>query len=432
MAGTLSILQKSLRSETSCCGAQRLSLGRADEAFLLCIGAVRSANRLDRLRTVLDSYDVNWSTLWDLATKHNLRPLFAHRLNGLAADLSVPTEIIDAIRADRFALTARNMVLQAELERIGLLFTSHGIPAAPLKGTALSKRLFQSMVARGSTDIDILVPQSSYGEARKLVLADGYNPIPVVKPGVRNHPFHGVPLFKLIGGAPLVLELHWNLSDPQFVSIDREALWNRMLSAAEPGQSLFELPAEELLVFLAIHSSKHTEGLLRPLADIDQLLVHEGQQLDWEHVLMIAERWDASDLLYFQLLAVSRLFATPVPYGTMQRLRPQWWKRALVDRIAGPYAIVNPLEKAYLQDSRFRLAHCVMLQPGRRIVRSYWHYVLMPVTDDESDDDRSARARLISPAVGITRTAMVLGASLGEVLRRAKTVWTQGQCHGTS
>ena len=408
MAGTLSIERTRPRSVAAACGDG--GRAAASEALLRLTAASRDVTHSDRLTTLLDRPEEDWATLWQLAAEQDVLPLLAHRLASVPPASMEPPGVRETAAAIRRATLLRNMALQAELQRIGRLLQPADIPMVPLKGTALAQRIFGTLEARRCGDIDILVPENQWGAAYEMLLDDGYRPRERVTPGVKHHAFHGIPLVRESQSGGFVVELHWSLFDRRFVDVDERALWQRV-PACHANGPLRALPNEELLLFLAVHSTKHSAGGLRLLADLDQLIACERAALDWDRLRQLAADWQASDLLYFPLHASRQLLGTPIPEPMLDALRPPRWKRAVVKRLAGQYAIFRP-PVSIVEETRVALAHCAMLRPATRIPRAYWALVLMPPADDEGSSIGllTRRARLL--LAGLTRSIFAISTSL--------------------
>jgi hypothetical protein len=280
-------------------------------------------------------------------------------------------------------------------------------------------RLFDDLGARRCGDIDILVPASRQVEARRILEEDGYEAPSWVKPGVRKHAFHGMPMVRQSPSTIFVVELHWTLTDPHFVTIDNEDLWERILAASPDTDSLRPLPPEELLLFLTVHMSKHDRGLLRLLADIHQVVLREGDRIDWAYLVDLAGRWSTRDMAYFGLSFAADLLRTPVPSDVLDQLRPDTWRRQAICSLTGPSAIMRPPEPAYLRVSRFRLAYCLMIRSPLQALRAYWKYILLPPVEQQTTILGAAVAGVQRPFVGLARTSLAVGTSIRDQRRRA-------------
>lgn len=385
-----------------------------EELLLAC---VRASPDHAAILGLLERPGFAWESFWTLASSQQVQPLVARILSDTTLKASLPPDARQAVKAARVQTTLSNMANQAELQTIAARLTEHGIPVVPLKGTQLAQRLFDSLDARRCGDIDILVPEDDWDAAYRVLIEAGYQPAAAVRPGIERHTFHGVPLVRIANGRAFQVEVHRQLTDPRFMTIDYRPLWERVaLTTVQPGR-LADLPAEELLVFLAIHAPKHCNGGLRLLADIDRLLRREGVALDWSYVVTLAKAWHADAILYFVLTLSAALLLTPIPDDALSAIRPPAWKRVMVPFLVGPQTILRPPAALHLRSKRFQIAYCLMLQRGGRVLRSYWHYIVMPPRLAPENALLGVTQAVRRPLDGLAWTALALGSALRDRYR---------------
>ena len=381
-----------------------------EEAVILeCIRAEEEPSALDRLRCLIRARDPDWDRIWTLAAAYEVHPLVARGL--MAAELAdvVPDALRDRAKETRRVTLLQNMALHAELHRVAEALHDQRIPVAPLKGTHVAERLYGSLDARRSGDIDILVQKNRLAQARTVLLELGYDEARGVSPGIEAHTFHGVPYVRSVGHLTFVIELHWGLNHHAFVSIDYEQLWRRILIAGDDSSPLRPLPSEETLLFLALHLPKHEDGVLRLLADVDRLVRHEADRFDWTLVVKLAREWDTIWLLYFALLRAQTLLGTPVPEAVMKQIAPPWWRRAAVELLAGPAVTLAPPTPPHLRSNQSILAYCAMLKPFARTLRAYWHYLYPPPTPRPSGLTHWITREVLRMGHGAMWTCLTLG-----------------------
>ncbi|HEX5166447.1 MAG TPA: nucleotidyltransferase family protein [Thermomicrobiales bacterium] len=393
---------------------------RPNEELLL--QTVRAAPDPVRLGALLARTDFDWRPFWTLAGDQHVQPLVARVLADSRLACMLPDEARETMTAVRRQTTLHNMSTDAELNRIGAILAAAAIPFAPLKGTQLTRRLFGGLDARRCGDIDILVAESHWQAAHTLLTGAGYQPAAEVRPGVESHAFHGVPLVRVGNGQAFIVELHRKLTDPRFVTIDYRELWQRLEPAESGPPGQMELPAADLLVFLAIHAPKHSTGILRLLADIDHLIAREADRLDWQSVIRLARDWHADTILACVLQLATALLETPVPDDAIQALRPARWKRVTIPFLVGPETILHPPAAAHLRAKRFRIAYCLMLQRSGRELRSYWHYIMMPPSLRPEHALARVSLAIRQPLDGLAWTALTLASATRDRVRsRAPT-----------
>lgn len=400
------------------CQHTGMTLNRAEELLLCSIRESSPAAPHARVRELLAAADSELDAVWQLADRQQVSPLLARAWSSDEVTDGIRPEDLSRARAIRLQTLLRNLSLQAELERIGAILHGHGIPVVPLKGTALAQRLFGALDSRLCGDIDILVPEGCLSDALDALHRDGYRPADGVKPGVRMHAFHGLPLLRTHNGQLYILEVHWKLSDPRLIDVDYRALWERVFAESSSTEHLRPLPNEEQLLFLAIHLPKHSTGQLKLLADIDRLIRHEDQQIDWERLAVLSERWQALELLYFALQRANELLETPLPEIVHDGPLRTAWSRLVTKHLAGATTILRPTTVLHLQDNRCRLAYCLLLTPASRRAQAYWRYFLHPPSPVVAGRAHASIESVSSAIAGLSWTAVVIGAALRDSWRR--------------
>ena len=141
---------------------------------------------------------------------------------------------------------------QSEGRSLAREMTSAAIPVLMLKGPELQARLYGTPAAYQSGDVDVLVPRSHAGRARRLLEASGWE---FAKE-------NGV-LWRVADQASYVrhgfwLDLHWGLQVGHLPGRVLRPLERAMWARARPGPSgMLEPDPESLLVFLAAHVVGH-------------------------------------------------------------------------------------------------------------------------------------------------------------------------------
>jgi len=351
----------------------------------------------------------NLESLWKVAAEHETSPQLARTLSASPFDAILRVEIAEQARLVRLQTAFYNLAVHAELKTIAGLMQEKAIPVVPLKGTHLAERLYDSLDARRVGDMDILVPEDRLENARAILRGMGYDTVETEHG--RDHPFHGAPFVRAAGPAGrFVVELHWKLSDPRFLSVDYPRLWDRVAAYSEG--PLCPLPSEETLVFLAVHLCKTASGVLRLLADIDRLIGREGPTMDWDLVVKLAESWSAAWQLYAALYRSEQLLGTELPSGLMDRLRPPGWRRAVIELLAGSEAVLRPPVSPDLRYNEFMLAYSAAVNPMSRSFDAFLHYLFPHPSQERSSGIAAILERPQRAAHGVGSTGVALGHAL--------------------
>ncbi len=329
---------------------------------LLCCARARlepaDAERLtDLLRRELD-----WESLLDRASSLRVLPLLASHL--LRPRLStVPQSVQDRLREFAQANTRRNLFLTGELLKLLKLFDAHSISAIPYKGPTLAGLAYRSLALRQFQDLDLLLHRAEIAPARALLLAHGYQPaysLPPLKERAYLESLGQLPFWNEKNDC--LVELHTDIAPPAFAfPLDPEELWQRLTEFSLNGNNLLTVAAEDLLLILCVHGTKHNWTSLAWICDVAELL-RVGGQLDWAALTERACRLRSERMLLLGLLLAHDLLQAPVPEHLVRRARAnrpvvglaaRVFHRFLLPKCEGPLPALQ--SAAFLLQARERL-----------------------------------------------------------------------------
>src|SRR5437870_3000271 len=182
-----------------------------------------------------------------------------------------------AMRAASRRSARRRLRATGELLSLLELFEADGIPAAPFKGPVLAAVLYGDVALREFVDLDILVRRRDVGRATDVLLSRGYRPEVPVEAGHEAALLASGYHYPLRRDDGLAVELHWNLAPREFpYPLDAEEVWTRLRPVPLGGRTVHTLGAEDLLLFLCAHGAKHCWWRRQWVADVAELIAHEG------------------------------------------------------------------------------------------------------------------------------------------------------------
>lgn len=134
----------------------------------------------------------------------------------------VPSFFLQALEERAMQNLFISTLIQKELDHILDQFERQNIEVMPLKGPLFAEKYFGSRVARGTSDIDLLVKPVQLDQAIQLVNSLGFTSVVQYEP---EH-FHRVfakkmPQFNF----PLNVEIHWQFLREKTSSLDMNLIW---------------------------------------------------------------------------------------------------------------------------------------------------------------------------------------------------------------
>lgn len=237
----------------------------------------------------------------------------------------VPAHAAQELEKIYLTYKARNLLLFDELSMMAAIFEKEQIPAIVIKGGNLVRLCYPDKGMRGMDDIDIVVRQGAFENAREVLLSKGYT----------RSPYDRDIMFAPSGG---MVDLHRDAFDQHRIRTRRfychwdfHRIWTDAVPySAECRQVRFLKPLDELIVS-AIHTAKHSFAglnhfldaalLIRALIETSPL---EGQgtarRIAAEQFFERAEFFGGKRALYFVLYFLDKELGLKLPELDYEKL----------------------------------------------------------------------------------------------------------------
>lgn len=282
--------------------------------MLRCTRTALDSAAIDGLRAALAG-GLDWARLVRVAEWHGVRPLVAaHIRTAGGADAAWPG--LATLEAAAVANAHRNAALAAELVRLIDRLEVAGVRALPYKGPVLASAVYGNLALREFFDLDVLVRRGEVPVAVAVLRAAGYEPqlrlTPAQEATLLDSRYEQV-LIRSDGR--VVVELQWRVV-PSYFSFDLEhdRLWQRPEWVPMAGRRIPTLRAEDLLLVLCVHGTKHHWERLLWVLDVAELL-RARPDLDWEEVTETARRLRVERMLGLGLRLARDLLGASCPEG---------------------------------------------------------------------------------------------------------------------
>ncbi len=270
----------------------------------------------------LESFSAGeWEALSKQAHAEGVGPLLYRALSRSESGSSIPASTWDFLRLVYAATRIRNQAIFSELASLLPLFHRAGIPVVLLKGACFALTVYPDPGLRPMGDADLLVPRLKLAEAVRIARSQGFvDAAPEAAPGLRDLLNHEICL-RRAGPQPVTLELHHSLvAERTFTyAVPVDWFWQQTealkSSRAGFGQAWMLTPTAQVL-YAAAHAMLQHGGEIAPLRwfyDLDLLIRHYRDRLDWELLLSQARKFEWGSALEAALAQTVAYFATPVP-----------------------------------------------------------------------------------------------------------------------
>ena len=329
-----------------------LSFTAEDQLLLYSARVELDLETENRLRQLL-SRSLDWDMILSRSWWHRIRPLVYHHLNAQPAG-TVPQKFLDELEPYILELRERNERLARALKDVAEYFEQAGQRCLVFKGPALSEDAYGDLRYRECGDLDLLVRQDDFTQIGSMLAAKGFVPW-------RNSDEKVQQVFACeFEREDATLDVHWELAPPWLnYSVDFDYLWDAATPLLPAGSTFRKLCAEDALVVLSIHATKHWWERLRWLCDIAELL-NRGLVQDWERVESTALRSNCWRSVLVGLWLARHLLAAKLPDEMASRVDAAPGVARLGDQVCKwlGRARHDPEQRRLWSRFRFRMGVC--------------------------------------------------------------------------
>jgi hypothetical protein len=302
-----------MTDESNASGPFRAVTARPEHELLLLLCARSGGEEFSRRVSELASTGgLDWEYFLNLAQRHAVVPLVQRGLEARSRGLA-PDAVRKSLREKYRANAARNMLLAGELLRVAGLFESEGIGVLAYKGPALAIAGYGDLSLRRFVDLDVIVRERDIMRASKLLRGLGYAPqgLTPAQEAALARTQHNIAYTR--DGGRLTVELHRDVASKDFaaVSLD-EGAWSRASRVPVLGGTVATLSAEDLLLALCVHGTKHLWERLAWVCDVAGL-INSHAELDWHAVFERARAAHVERMLLLGLGLAHTLAAASLP-----------------------------------------------------------------------------------------------------------------------
>lgn len=292
------------------------------ESQILILAARRSLSEADKLALrQLVQGPIDWKYLMAAARTHALMPLLCRHLTAVVPD-AVPDPVLRQLESDFASNRHCNLILFAETARLSKLFSEAEISSISFKGQLLGADVYGDIGLRQAGDIDILIDKRSFTRAKKILTSDGYRMTwPLTRTQEASHlRFHCELPFEHHDGVRKV-DLHWALSPRTFpFKLTTQSVLERSQIKMVGGKIIRTFSDEDLLLYLCMHSAKHSWARLEWACSIAELIGGKSQ-LDWKLTVDLAKEAGVEKIMLLGLRLAQQLRNLKLPEEELSQLR---------------------------------------------------------------------------------------------------------------
>ncbi len=301
----------------------------------------------------LQSQALDWTKVRGKAEAHGILPLLLHQIETCCPGAVPPAEL-ERLRARYHEYELRSVVMARDLIRLLEFLESRGIRAIPFKGPALSSYLYGDPAMRRSDDLDLLIHAEDFWRVAEALESRGFAQSPQITRGkMRAYARSECDVVFDNRASGLRVEIHWDLVPPYHgMKIPMMEFWDRLETSELLGIKVPMLSAEDHLIALCIHASKHLWRRMEWTCSIAALL-RRAQQPDLEEAFQRAKRWGSDRVLLLGLMLTRELTGMALPAPALSRVSTLSSVESLAHEVwKGVFSDATP---GFMELTRFRL-----------------------------------------------------------------------------
>jgi hypothetical protein len=287
--------------------------------------------------TCLLTSDINWTTLLQTAIHNGVMPVLYQSLKAMEEDL-VPRAVMLQLQTCNRMNGLHNVSQTKELLKILAQLSKAGIDAIAFKGPTLAAEVYGNVTLRQFNDLDILVKQKDFWQAKAVLVAQGYESSALE--GSEIHGFNRYLQISLSQSTPEVtmlnqrfqpsllhsnpersIDLHWGIPPRRIWKSDRfERFWENLYLIDLMGQPIKTFSPETTLVIQCMNVAKEPwKRSFKQICDAGQI-IRAYPDLNWQSALELSSELRSQRLFLIGLSVTRKLLHVPLPQFMLEML----------------------------------------------------------------------------------------------------------------
>jgi Uncharacterised nucleotidyltransferase len=305
-----------------------------DEESLL-LGLCRlefSDEHLDKTRSLVSDI-TDWNYFMNLANEHGVTALVWHNLDRFQFISAIPEEVVIYLRSTLMISLSRNTFNTESIGEVLRLLNAENIKTVILKGLALENSVYGNSGLRQMSDIDILIDRKDCIKARKILISNGYESLPVKS---LFHeiilPYTGKHLPSLIKNGTSV-EIHHELFGGKQNTLTK-MLFNSSYEVEIRGEKAWFPQPQVFFLYLVRHLWVHemnNESQLRLYTDLIVLIEKYNEEILNNNLLKYASEAGMTEVLAWHLEPLRDMWGVPFE-GWLNDFIDKWHSQEFITK----------------------------------------------------------------------------------------------------
>lgn len=265
---------------------------------------------------------LDWDRLVELARRHRCSAMLRATLVAMQFR-TVPEPAWRRLESEVMSDAARVAFMQARLAEILALFQAEGIGVMPLKGASLGALAYPDPGLRTFDDLDLMVHPIDFLRAQEVLSAAGYVPaVSLSDWEARAQMRLGWDRSFRSPEGDYAVEICMGIAPRYFsFALKPEDLWRNPQEIQLSGLGIQSPSADDLVLLLCAHGTKHLWSRLVWIADMSGLIRRSGHGIDWNALWRRARGLGGERMLTLALALAGELDSAGKP-GQFMTMSP--------------------------------------------------------------------------------------------------------------
>lgn len=323
--------------------SENLTKLRSEIRLIICLGRKGVSEQSLAIAERLIAAGIDWDYLLAAVVFHGVFPTFFKHLKMHFA-APVPSKCFRMMTGHNDKIRFLNLALVGTYLQYHSALQKSGIESVIFKGPALALSLYDDLLMREFSDIDVLVSRSNAKAAQALLLEIGYQPSPERDPPLSREFLQSDVFFQLdcehtfTRQTPTgVIDLHWEMQPHHILPLDFDVVLKNVEPIMIERRSMQTISANLSFIVLAAHASKHVWKRLLWIFDIAEMLEQQTKlNLDWAIVEKLAHDASVTPMVVLACDLAHQVFGCQIPDFAKTGMTPMLQEMAqeVLDKIA--------------------------------------------------------------------------------------------------
>ncbi|MBS1952673.1 MAG: nucleotidyltransferase family protein [Cyanobacteria bacterium SZAS-4] len=310
--------------------AEKLTNLRREIRLIIHLGRKDiSAEALSQAEQLIQS-GLDWDYLLAAAVFHGVFPTFFKHLKTHFSS-HVPEKCFRMMTGHNDKIRFQNLALVGTFLQYNALLQKSNIQSVIFKGPVLALSLYDDLMLREYSDVDVLVAPADARAAQALLLDSGYKPSPEREPPLTREFVQSDVFFELeyehtfTKETPTgVIDLHWQIQPHHVLPLPFDLVMQHVEPITIERRTMQTLTSNLSIIVLAAHASKHYWTRLLWVCDIAEMADNWTKyNLDWVVVKKLADDMHVTSMVVLALNLANRIFASPLPAFAESGMTPE-------------------------------------------------------------------------------------------------------------